>query len=125
MSAKADTVPGMKRPMKTFDAERDIFHLLEKASALLTAAYGRNFGEGRLIRQVLLEHAANDALRDGPKLLEAHLAALTPAQREKNEAGIRENYETRRKELLATCRNHKIKVSEEYRFKRSPTEEAP
>lgn len=110
MAASLYSFPQMKRPMKTFDAEPNMFDLLDRASALLTKATGRNVAEGQLIKRTLLEHVATDALRDGPALLDAQIAALPERGREEAAKRLRADYELRVRELLTVCEHHGIPV---------------
>lgn len=116
MSVVLRSLDGVKRPMKTFEADQKMFDLLEKVSALRSTAAGRKVYESEVIRDTLLAHAAEDALRQAPKLLKHLLAGAAPEHVEE----IRRAYERRLKELLEVCDYHEISVDPKFRPGRNP-----
>lgn len=114
MASGFRSLDGVKRPMKTFEADAAMFDLLEKAAALCTFAAGAGkVYEADIIRETLRAHAANDALRSAAEAHRERMRALKPEDR----ARIDEMYERRRAELVAICEYHGIPVEERLKGK--------
>jgi hypothetical protein len=100
-----------RRMLKGFGCGAPMADILEKASALMSKATGRNVAEGAIIRDAILRHVVEDALADAPKMLEARIAELTPRQRETGgEDAIRAEYDLKLDELLRMCEHYGIAV---------------
>lgn len=108
MTILEDTVSRVKRPMKTFDADRNIFALLAKASALQSTASGKRIGEGQIIKDAILKHVATDVLKQAPKLLKEQLSGMKPEE----QTELKRAYEIARNELVAVCEAYGIECKE-------------
>jgi hypothetical protein len=106
MVAGLRSLAGVKRPMKTFEADAAMFDLLEKSAALRTFAEGSKVYESDVIRRTLLEHAATDTVRLAVDQFEARVAEMKPEDREP----ARELFERKLSELLSACEYHGITV---------------
>lgn len=107
MVANVRNLDGVKRPMKTFEADAKMFDLLEKAAALRTNAQGGKVYEADIIRDTLLAHAATDALARAEVEFVRRIAELPAEARDEATRA----FDMRRRELLAVCEHHKIPVS--------------
>jgi hypothetical protein len=106
MATGLRSLAGVKRPMKTFEADAAMFDLLEKSAALRTHATGGKVYESDVIRRTLMAHAATDTVRLAFEEFDARAQKMRPEDVEP----ARELFERRLAELLSACEYHGITV---------------
>lgn len=99
MPGETRTLARVSKRLKNFQADARLFSILEDASALLRTAGGKGYPESRIIRDVLVLGIAAYIREMVPRLIEAHLAGMTEAERVTEEKWLREDVAQRLKTL--------------------------